>query len=141
SATLAGQFTRGSRFDADYMGSIQPLANGNELVGWGSEPYFSEYDSNGRLLLDAVLPRPDLSYRASLGQWVGLPLYPPSAAVRTRSGRTTVYASWNGATEVSAWRVLGGSSSTGLRAVATAKKSGFETPIAVPAGTNTFKVQ
>jgi EmrB/QacA subfamily drug resistance transporter len=141
SATLAGQFTHGDGFDADYMGSIQPLANGNELVGWGSQPYFSEYDSSGRLLLDAALPRPDLSYRANLGQWVGLPTYPPSAAARTRNGKTTVYASWNGATEVSGWRVMAGSSSGQLRPVAKAAKAGFETAISIPAGTSTFQVQ
>ena len=44
----------------------------------------------------------------------------------------SVYASWNGATSVSRWRVLGGSSSTSLRSVKTAAKSGFETSIQVP---------
>ena len=48
------------------------------------------------------------------------------------SGTTTnVYASWNGATEVSAWRVLAGSSSGALQAVATAPKRGFETRITI----------
>jgi EmrB/QacA subfamily drug resistance transporter len=141
SATLAGQYTHGSGFDAEYMGSIQPLANGNEFVGWGSQPYFSEYDTAGRLLLDAVLPKPDISYRARLGQWVGLPLDSPVGAARRRSGRTTVYASWNGATRVVSWRVLGGSNSGSLSTVASAAKSGFETAITVPAGNTTFQVQ
>jgi hypothetical protein len=141
SATLAGQYTHGSSFDSEYMGSIQPLANGNELVGWGSQPFFSEYDTAGRLLLDAVLPRPDISYRARLAQWVGLPGYPPMGAARNRGGRTTVYASWNGATQVVSWRVLGGASAGRLRVVAPAAKSGFETAIPVPAGDTTFELQ
>jgi hypothetical protein len=42
-----------------------------------------------------------------------------------------VYASWNGATEVSAWRVLGGSSRDSMRSLGTARKQGFETQISV----------
>jgi hypothetical protein len=52
---------------------------------------------------------------------------------------TTVYASWNGATEVASWRVLAGSSPTTLApAVSSVAKTGFETAIplaAVAAGT------
>ena len=81
-ATLAGQYSRGRDFASDYMGSVEPLPNRNEFVGWGSNPYFSEYDASGRLLLDAKLPGPNLSYRAKLEQWVGLPLYPPAGAAR-----------------------------------------------------------
>ncbi|MGH2881290.1 MAG: arylsulfotransferase family protein, partial [Solirubrobacteraceae bacterium] len=64
SATLAGEYTHGSNFNSEYMGSLEPLANGNEFVGWGSAPFFSEYDSSGNLLLDARLPGSDISYRA-----------------------------------------------------------------------------
>ena len=46
---------RGLRFDSEYMGNIEPLPGGNEFVGWGSQPYFSEYTASGRMLLDAVL--------------------------------------------------------------------------------------
>src|SRR5207248_57170 len=76
------------------------------LVGWGNEPYFSEYSRSGRLLYEAELPGPDLTYRATLQQWTGLPLWPPAGAARRRAGATTVYASWNGATQVASWRVL-----------------------------------
>ena len=116
------------------------MRDGNELVGWGSEPYFSEYDATGRMLLDGVLPRPDLSYRARLEPWVGLPLKPPAAVARRTGAKTTVYASWNGATELAAWRVRAG---TGRRApvVATTANGGFETAIAVPKGYKALQVQ
>jgi EmrB/QacA subfamily drug resistance transporter len=140
-ATLADQYSHGTNFDTEYMGSIQPLANGNELVGWGSAPYVSEYSTSGQLQLDAVLPRPDQTYRAKLEPWVGLPLDPPVGAARRQSGRTTVYASWNGATQVGSWRVLAGHGASGLAAAASAPKTGFETPIEVPAGDTTFKLQ
>jgi len=140
-ATLAGQYTHGAGFDADYMGSIEPLANGNEFVGWGSQPQFTEYDASGRILLNATLPGPDQSYRANLEQWVGLPLDPPAGAARTTEGRTTVYASWNGATQVASWRVLAGPSAGRLAVAATSAKSGFETAIPVPPGDTTFRLE
>jgi len=40
--------------------------DGKTLVGWGSAPFILEYDSAGRLLLDAAFPGHDLSYRAML---------------------------------------------------------------------------
>jgi EmrB/QacA subfamily drug resistance transporter len=140
-ATLAGQYSRGSNFAVDYMGSVEPLPGGNEFVGWGSQPYFSEYSPSGRLLLDARLPGSDITYRAMVEPWVGLPLYPPAAAARHRQGGTTVYASWNGATAVAGWRVLAAGGSGLARPVATAAKTGFETAISVPSGYTTFQVQ
>ena len=140
-ASLVAQYSLGSSFDADYMGDVQPLANGNVFVGWGSQPEFSEYSRSGQLLMNAALPIPDLTYRAMLEQWVGLPGYPPAGAARQNAGRTTVYASWNGATQVVAWRVLAGSSSSALRPVATAVRSGFETAIPVPQSYASFRVQ
>jgi EmrB/QacA subfamily drug resistance transporter len=140
-ATLAGQYSHGSGFDADYMGSIQPLQGGNELVGWGSQPYFSEYNSSGRLLLDARMPNPDITYRTYLEPWVGLPLYPPAGAARKHGASTVVYASWNGSTALSSWRVLAGSGGGSLATVATSTKTGFETAIAVPASDTKFELQ
>ena len=140
-ASLVAQYGKGSSFDADYMGSTQPLANGGAFVGWGSKPNMSEYSATGQLLFDLVLPKPDISYRASLEQWVGLPLYPPVGAARRTGAGTTVYASWNGATEVAAWRVLAGSSANGLTAQTPVGKSGFETTIPVSQSYSAFKVQ
>jgi Arylsulfotransferase (ASST) len=140
-ATLAGQYGHGDNFDSEYMGSIEPLPGGNEFVGWGSAPFFSEYDSSGQMLLDARLPGSDITYRATVEPWVGLPLYPPAGAARRGRGKTTVYASWNGATEVASWRVLGGGGAGELTTVASAAKSGFETGIPVAQGYQTFEVQ
>jgi hypothetical protein len=140
-ATLAGQYFHGAGFDADYMGSIQPLAGGNELVGWGSAPYLSEYSPSAQLLMDAVFPGHDLSYRARLEPWVGLPLYPPVGAAHSSGGKTTVYASWNGATRVASWKVLAATGSRRMALVGWYDRSGFETAMPAPAGYSTFEVQ
>ncbi len=140
-ATLLAQYPGGDAFETEYMGNTQPLSNGNVFVGWGSEPYFSEYTSSGQRLLEGHFPGSDLSYRETLDPWVGLPLTPPVGAARQQAGRTTVYASWNGATRVVAWRVLAGSTTGPLSAVASAARSGFETAIPLPRGYARFEVQ
>jgi EmrB/QacA subfamily drug resistance transporter len=140
-ATAADSYYRPNAVDPDYMGSVQPLPGGNEFVGWGSKPYFTEFTASGKLVLDGLLPGSDLSYRATVNPWVGLPLSPPKGAARQTGGRTTVYASWNGATAVSAWRVLAGSSPGSLRPVASASKTGFETAIPVTGSDRVFRVQ
>ncbi|MBV8734491.1 MAG: aryl-sulfate sulfotransferase [Solirubrobacterales bacterium] len=140
-ATLAGQYSHGGNFDSQYMGSLEPLPGGRELVGWGSQQNLTEYTADGHMILDAALPYPDISYRAEVEPWVGLPLYPPAGAARRSGGKSAVYASWNGATGVVSWRVLGARGGGTLSPVATAPKGGFETRIVVPSSDTIFRVQ
>ena len=140
-ATLVNQVTHPDNFSAAYMGDYQRLPGGNVFIGWGSQPYFSEYTQSGRLVLDASLPYPDLSYRATVETWVGLPASPPQGAARSGAGATAVYASWNGATRVSSWKVLAGPNEQDLSVVAHAPKSGFETGINVKGHFHVFEVQ
>jgi EmrB/QacA subfamily drug resistance transporter len=140
-AYVASAYTHDSP-DPAYMGSTQVLPNGNTFVGWGQAPWFSEFSKSGQLLLDGLLPGVDLSYRAyQVPNWPGTPLTPPAGAARTGNGMTQVYASWNGDTEVTSWRVLAGPAAGQLSVVATKVKSGFETAIAVKAGYRAFEVQ
>jgi Arylsulfotransferase (ASST) len=140
-ATVLSQYSGGNEFETEYMGDTQQLPRGNVFVGWGSEPYLSEYSQSGKLLFEGKFPSADLSYRSTLEQWVGEPLTPPAGAARRSSGATTVYASWNGATGVASWRVLAGTGADHLAVVANAARSGFETAITVPQGYNSFEVQ
>jgi hypothetical protein len=119
---------------AGSQGNVQALADGAWMVGWGESPYVSEFGANGQLLLDAHLPASYESYRAYRLPWSGHPSEPPALAVqRAAAGHgAVVYASWNGATEVAAWRVLAGATPTTLAPVAGARRSGFETALAVP---------
>jgi hypothetical protein len=57
------------------------------------------------------------------------------------AGKTTVYASWNGATRVVSWRVLAGPAAGRLTVVARSARSGFETAIALRASYRSFKLQ
>ena len=131
-AALAAQYPGDGKFESEFMGDTQTLPKGNAFVGWGSEPSFSEYGPSGQLILQGEFPSSDLSYRATVERWVGLPLSRPAGAALQVDDRTTVYASWNGATEVASWRVLAGNSASSLSVVASAARSGFETAIPVP---------
>jgi hypothetical protein len=135
------QYPREPGFNAAFLGNTQLLPGGNVAIGWGSRPYFSEYSKSGKLLLDAVLPGPNLTYRTLVKPWVGTPYYPPIGAVRKTRGKTTVYASWDGATEVTGWRVLAGSSAKHLVSVAVVGKNGFETAIRLARSYKHYKVQ
>jgi hypothetical protein len=55
----------------------------------------------------------------------------PAIGTSTDGSNETVYASWNGATDVARWRVLGGSSAKSLVPVAVAPKEGFETSVSI----------
>jgi len=140
--TLRKQFIHpGELVLAKAMGNAQLLPNGGMFVGWGTNPYFSEFSADGRLILDGRLTKGDPTYRSYIGDWTGLPSELPAAAAKHRAGGATVYASWNGATEVATWTVLAGGAQTSLAPVATARKSGFETVIAVRAKGPYFAVQ
>jgi EmrB/QacA subfamily drug resistance transporter len=140
-ATLAAAYGEGEGVSSDYMGDTEPLASGDVFVGWGSEPYISEFSKSGKLIFEGEFPRPDLSYRSMLEQWVGLPLSKPVGAIRQTAGNSTVYASWNGATRVASWRVLAGPSTAKLALVASAGRSGFETAIPMAHSYDTYEAQ
>ncbi len=140
--SLVAQYPRAKGFEVYFLGSTQVLGNGNVLVGWGSSPFFTEFSKAGKVLLDVAWPFPDLSYRVLRQKWVGTPSFPPSGAVRTVSGKATVYASWDGATKVAAWRVLAGSSKSHLSVVVSrAGKRGFETSIPVTGSHGVYEVE
>jgi outer membrane protein assembly factor BamB len=123
------------------QGSIQVLENGNVFIGWGAEPYFSEFSASGQLLYDAHWHGSYQSYRTMRFQWTGAPSEPPAIAASTAGGRMTVYASWNGDTRTASWRVLAGPSAQQLTPVAGAPRDGFETAIAVPVAEGYVAVQ
>jgi hypothetical protein len=129
-ATLQQAFTSPGKLLADNQGSMQLLPGDRALVGWGAEPYYTEFDSDGSVIMSGQLPNRDQSYRAFTGDWAGYPSDKPALALRANPSRgTAVYVSWNGATEVATWRVLAGKHPSSLAAVATQPRNGFETVI------------
>jgi hypothetical protein len=108
------------------MGSVQLLGNGNVLVGWGTDPYVTEFTAEGEAVYQARLG--GISYRASKSVWHATPSTVPDIAVVAMDATTSrVYASWNGATNVAKWRILAGESETSMQPAMTVPRSGFET--------------
>jgi len=134
-ATLRAAYAHpGSPLVADSQGNLQTLPNGNLVLGWGAVPSVSELGRGGQLLLDAHMPAGYSSYRAFRFPWSGQPLSAPSVSARllVTGDSTAVFASWNGATEVSSWRVLAGSAPGALTTRATMPDSGFESSVTYP---------
>jgi hypothetical protein len=135
-ATLLRAFRQPQRRGTTTQGSMELLPDGNYVVGWGGGiPEVSEFSPGGDLLYDARLAATVQSYRSYLFPWTGRPKGPPDVAVVRKKGKTTVYVSWNGATDVSTWQVLGGTSQKDLSVIASAPRGGFETAIRLPRST------
>ncbi len=140
-ATLVHRYTHSPALLAVSQGSAQTLANGDVFVGWGADPEFSEYSPSGRQIFNGSFTLGVNSYRAYRFPWTGDPSTPPAVAVSSSGDSVTVYASWNGATEVAAWRVIGGNSPTSLSSLAQAARTGFETTIHLSSSEQYFAVQ
>lgn len=131
-ATLRQSYTHPAGLAAANQGSMQVLADGRVLVGWGNLPYFSEFAADGTLLLDGHFPVGDQSYRAFTADWTGHPADKPAVAARVNpAGGSVVCASWNGSTELDRWTVLAGKTPDSLQKVGSQRRAGFETMITV----------
>jgi hypothetical protein len=131
-ATLKRSYTHPAGLAAQNQGSMQVLPDGRVLVGWGNLPYFSQFLPDGTLDMDGQFPVPDQSYRTFTADWTGQPTTRPALAARPNpAGGSTVYASWNGATEVGKWNVLAGTSPSRLAQAGSQQRAGFETAITV----------
>ncbi|HEV3387558.1 MAG TPA: arylsulfotransferase family protein [Solirubrobacteraceae bacterium] len=132
-ATLVDQQVHSPALAASFEGNVQELPGGDDFLGWGQQPYFSEYNDHGQVVFDGRFVGNNSSYRAYRFPWIGTPTTLPSVTTTTSGATTNVYVSWNGATKVASWRVLAGASGDALQAVATAAKQGFETQVTIAA--------
>ncbi len=133
-ARLRSVYTHPNPLLSVSQGNVQTLANGNTVVGYGAIPQVSEYARDGSLLFDAHLPFVMSSYRDLRIPWSGRPLSPPAivAELNNTGEETIVHTSWNGATEVSRWRVLAGERPGALEPRATIPASDFESSTILP---------
>jgi Arylsulfotransferase (ASST) len=131
-ATLVREYIHPDKLRSPTQGNVQVLPNGNVFVGWGSAPAISEFGRDGELLFSAAFPTEGETYRAFRFPWTGQPTDDPAvAAEKGPQDRVTLFASWNGATEVATWQVSAGSDPDTLEPLASAPKKGFETVITV----------
>jgi Arylsulfotransferase (ASST) len=132
SARLVREYTSPKKRLSTSQGNMQLLPNSNILIGWGSEPFISEFSREGELLFEAHFPPGGESYRAFRFTWSGQPTDEPALAVEQGpDDKLKLYASWNGATEVATWEVLAGPRQSRLESVGSVPRDGFETAMLV----------
>jgi hypothetical protein len=131
-ATVEHAYQHPAKFVSWTLGSVQVRPDGNVFVGWGAQPYFSEFSKDGELLVDGQFESTTRSYRTSLADWHGRPTDKPAMVARSDVGNGfLIYASWNGATEIDHWTVLAGRDPASLQPVGSQPWTGFETTIVV----------
>ncbi len=109
------------------------------MIGWGTHyPTLNEVKPNGEIAFELTFSPPDKpnlsrnSYRAFRFEWEGKPTTRPILAARDElPGVVSLYTSWNGATNVSAYHVYGGRTADRLSLIKNVEKDGFETKILI----------
>lgn len=140
-ATLVRQYAHVPSVVSVSEGSVQRLASGNVFVGFGNNPVFATYTNTGKQIWTGGFRQPVQFHRALRFAWTAQPTGSPFAAASPSGSGTTVYASWNGATNIASWRVLAGPSPGALAPVASRGFNGFETGIATSSTQAFFAVQ
>jgi Arylsulfotransferase (ASST) len=125
--TLRRSYTHPTNLHADSQGNVQVLPGGNVLVGWGAQPYVSEFAPSGELLFDAMLATNYVSYRAYRIPWTGEGAGAPTIVTSRARSHTDAFVSWNGDTRVVRWIAMTGTSPSTLSAVGSVRRTGFET--------------
>ena len=145
-AEVVTEYTPPEHRPSGWMANTQLLDNGDVFIGWGSQPFYSEYTRDGELIYDVchgdVCHDDDIeggggSYRAYKATWQGHPDTDPDVVLHTADDQhgQHAYVSWNGATEVAQWRLVTGDDAETATETTVVDKTGFETaiPLAEPA--------
>jgi len=123
------------------QGNTQLLEGGSVFQGWGDKAWFSEHDSNDKLVLAGTFTDGSrttasaMNYRAFSFEWQSTPAntkpqvysYAPSTDAMIQ-----IHVSWNGATTVQTWRYYGGNVGDSFDVIGNATINGFETVWTAP---------
>lgn len=124
-------FVDGHAHISKSQGNFQLLPNGNKIMGWGNDAFWTEYGPDNEIVFYGNLGWSNvMNYRVhKFDNWVGLPLTKPALWAYSKEGdEMMMYVSWNGATEVKSWRFYGSDSRRGpWSQLSRMDKNGFET--------------
>jgi len=111
------------------LANTQRLTNGNTIIGWGHSRTYAvtEVKQDGTKLFELSIPREMQNYRAFRFPWSGKPNSEPALHVMTSTQAITLTYSWNGATDVVAYKVYGDKNDPPTTLITTQPKTGFET--------------
>lgn len=111
---IVTEYLHPQSLQAQSQGSVQTFedGSGNVFVGWGRCPTFTEHTADGEAVMDVQFSPWHTqtntialdNYRAYRMDWKATPDWNPDVMTKKdKDDAVTVYASWNGATEVKAW--------------------------------------
>ncbi|KAJ5718349.1 ASST-domain-containing protein [Penicillium malachiteum] len=114
-----------------FLGAAAPTSH--LFMGYGSVPKVKEYDGAGNVVFTGQFaPLGDgQSYRAFKFPWTATPMWSPVAVAETSDDSTTVYMSWNGATEYDNWAIysIPSANSNETTLLTTVERDGFESHV------------
>ena len=128
-ASVLAQYVHPAPLASAAMGNAQVRPDGHIVVGWGTEPYLTEFDAAGNVVLDGSFDGKAWNYRTFRDEWIGRRPTLPVLAVSRKGSGAVVHASWNGSTETAYWRVVGGDRTTPYAVGSVTPRDGFETQI------------
>lgn len=143
-AKMLRRFDRPDGGQSPALGSVMVLDDdvytSNVFIDWAFDGYISEYDGEGRLIMEArFLSDRKKSYRAYKLPFKGMPTEAPVLKVlpigySDDEAASAFYVSWNGATEVVSWAFYGGQrrDMKSFKPLAMVKRRGFETSWVCP---------
>jgi len=140
-AEVAAEYLPPAERKSSSMANAQQLPDGNMHIGWGARPSYSEFTPDGELIYDVChgdecyggeYEGGGGSYRAYKSAWSGQPVSDPDVVVQGDEGERVAYVSWNGATEVTHWRLVTGPDADSASERAVVGRTSFETVITVP---------
>ncbi|HEY9151675.1 MAG TPA: aryl-sulfate sulfotransferase [Anaerolineales bacterium] len=128
-------FTHAPPVFATFLGDVQRLTDGNTVLGWGAPSQatgysfvtMTEVSPDNQTIFELIFDQPYVSYRAFRFPWQGTPSTPPTLAYKADENTLTLGYSWNGATDVAAYKVFGGDSPQALNLIEENPKTDFET--------------
>lgn len=131
-ATKVWEYRETPDFRSWHSGNFQRYAVGGGMMSWGGNDRITEVNAAKQKQFDAVFPSGSGSYRAYRFPWKATPATPPDLALVGQSDASVNLAmSWNGATEVAQYRILGARTPALLQTqttpLFTAAKNNFET--------------
>ena len=87
-ATLERSYEHPRKLFSETQANAQFLPNGHVLVGWGQQPYVTEFDRGGEAVFDLRFGGKGAdSYRAYRAEWTGAPGRRPGARRHPRGRR------------------------------------------------------
>lgn len=132
--------------DTQTQGSVQFLGPASDttniFMGYGSNAFVKEFNGAGDVVLSGQFAplNQGQSYRAFKFPWSATPLWSPAAATEVSGSNTTLYMSWNGATDYDTWAIYSAPSagSNGTTLLTTTARDGFETSLDITSYNATY---